>query len=158
MRPVKVREGDCETAPSFQTQPDVWARDGILHRCASSRHQVDGRSPIPAGGNLSAGCRKCLPKIFLRDDKRPNRRYRSSREGAMTPDEKANENIKLLANWANTLATAIITVGTFAPIFQFLYGFLPATKDVLIYGTGLICLGAGLIIHLIGHFFLRSLR
>ena len=34
----------------------------------------------------------------------------------LTPDERHNERLKLLANWANTLATAIVSVGVFVPI------------------------------------------
>jgi hypothetical protein len=30
----------------------------------------------------------------------------------MTPEERENERLKLMANWFNTLATAIITAGT----------------------------------------------
>jgi hypothetical protein len=47
----------------------------------------------------------------------------------MTPDERRNERLKLTANWANTIGTAIITAGTFIPAAQFIYGVLPKETD-----------------------------
>jgi hypothetical protein len=38
----------------------------------------------------------------------------------MTPSERRNEHLKLVANWANTIATAIMTAGTFIPAAQFI--------------------------------------
>jgi hypothetical protein len=77
----------------------------------------------------------------------------------MTPDEKLNENRKLLANLLNAVANSVLTVGTFVPAAQFLFGFLPAgANEVLLYGTGLICIGTAVLIHLLGHLVLRSLQ
>jgi hypothetical protein len=64
-----------------------------------------------------------------------------------------------VTNWLNTLATAIMTAGTFVPLAQFVYGILPATADItLIYGSGVICIGAGWIIHLLAQVLLGGLR
>jgi hypothetical protein len=77
----------------------------------------------------------------------------------MTPNEKTNENIKLAANWLNTIATAIMTAGAFVPIAQFIFNVLPATTDPnLVMATGLICIGVAMLIHLTGHMVLRSLQ
>jgi hypothetical protein len=38
----------------------------------------------------------------------------------MTADERHNEHLKLVANWANTVATAIITAGTFIAAAQYI--------------------------------------
>ena len=77
----------------------------------------------------------------------------------MTADERHNEHLKLVANWANTVATAIITAGTFIPAAQYIFNILPAnTETGLVFGTGLICIGCGLAIHLFGHLFLGGLR
>jgi hypothetical protein len=77
----------------------------------------------------------------------------------MTPDDHRNERLKLMANWSNTIATAIVTVGTFIPIAQFIYGILPAGTDPNLVNAGaFICLGMGLLIHLAGQWFLGGLR
>jgi hypothetical protein len=74
----------------------------------------------------------------------------------MTPSERRNE---LVANWANTVATAIMTAGTFIPAAQFIYGVLPKDTDLtVIYGSGVVCIGTGILIHLWGQWFLRGLR
>ena len=77
----------------------------------------------------------------------------------MTPAEKRNEHRKLAANWANTIATAVMTAGTFIPIAQFIYGILPQGTNLgLIYGSAVVCIAAGLLIHLTGHWFLGDLE
>jgi hypothetical protein len=77
----------------------------------------------------------------------------------MTPPERRNEHLKLVANWANTIATAIMTAGTFIPAAQFIYGILPKDTDLtVIYGSGVVCIGTGILIHLWGQWFLRGLR
>lgn len=54
----------------------------------------------------------------------------------MSPAERRNEHLKLVANWSNTIATSIVTAGTFVPAAQLIYGFLPKDADlVLVYGT-----------------------
>lgn len=61
----------------------------------------------------------------------------------MTPLERRNEHLKLVANWANTLATAIMTAGSFIPAAQFIYRILPEGTDLtLVYGAGIVCIGA----------------
>jgi hypothetical protein len=47
----------------------------------------------------------------------------------MTLDEKVNENIKLVANWLNKVATVILAAGSFVPAAQFIYGILPQGID-----------------------------
>ncbi|MGJ5022797.1 hypothetical protein [Bradyrhizobium oligotrophicum] len=77
----------------------------------------------------------------------------------LTPEERQNERLKLLANWANTLATAIVSVGVFVPIGQEIYGFLPQNTDpTLIYVSAPVCFTAGLILHLVGQWVLGGLR
>jgi hypothetical protein len=77
----------------------------------------------------------------------------------MTPIDRANEHLKLVANWLNTVATAIIGAGAFVPAAQFIFGVLPAdTNPVAVYGTGLLCIGSGVLIHLAGHQFLGGLK
>jgi hypothetical protein len=77
----------------------------------------------------------------------------------MTPSERRNEHLKLVANWANTIATAIMTAGTFIPAAQFIYGILPKDTDLtVIYGSGVVCIGTGILIHFWGQWFLRGLR
>jgi hypothetical protein len=77
----------------------------------------------------------------------------------MTPDDLRNERLKLVANWSNTIATAIMAAGTFVPTAQFLYGFLPKDADLgLVYGAGLVCIGTGVLIHLTGQWILGGLR
>jgi hypothetical protein len=77
----------------------------------------------------------------------------------MTRDEIRNEHLKLVANWANNSATAIMTAGTFIPAAQFVYGILPAnTETAEVYGLGVICIGTGVIIHLFGQWILGGLK
>jgi hypothetical protein len=71
-----------------------------------------------------------------------------------------SERIKLAAAWCNALATAIITVGIFAPLV-----YLGTTSEViateryeLFYGVMGICGGTGLILHLLGHIILSRLE
>jgi len=77
----------------------------------------------------------------------------------MTPAERANEHLKLVANWLNTVATAIIAAGAFVPAAQFVFGVLPpGANPIAVYGMGLICIGSGVLIHLAGHQFLGGLK
>jgi hypothetical protein len=77
----------------------------------------------------------------------------------VTRDEIRNEHLKLAANWTNTLATGIVTAGTFIPAAQFIYEILPKQIDpMLVYGAGVICIGTGVIIHLFGQWILGGLR
>jgi hypothetical protein len=64
-----------------------------------------------------------------------------------------------VANWSNTIATAIMAAGTFVPAAQFIYGILPqGTNLTVVYGSGVICIGAGVLIHLGGQWFLGGLE
>jgi hypothetical protein len=77
----------------------------------------------------------------------------------MTPAEIRNEHRKLAASAINSLATAIITGGTFAPLVQYLFEVLPAsTSPWLIYGSGAISIGAGFLMHLTANLFMRDLE
>jgi hypothetical protein len=77
----------------------------------------------------------------------------------VSPAERRNAHLKLVANWSNTIATSIVTAGTFVPAAQFIYGLLPKDADlVLVYGTGTLCIGTGVLIHLFGQWFLRGLQ
>jgi len=52
-----------------------------------------------------------------------------------------------------------MTVGSFVPLAQFVYGILPANVDLLlVYGSGLICVGCGTLLHLMGHMVLGGLE
>lgn len=80
-------------------------------------------------------------------------------EGFMTPIEKRNENIKLAANWCNTIATAIMTAGAFLPSFQLWFGTMPpGTNQNTIVVSATICVVASLFIHLVGQYALRKLQ
>lgn len=77
----------------------------------------------------------------------------------MTPEDRRNEHRKLMANWSNTIATAVLTAGTFVPAAQFIFGFLPeGTNMALVYGIGLICFGGAVLLHLAGHLILGDLE
>jgi hypothetical protein len=77
----------------------------------------------------------------------------------MTPTEKNNEHWKLIANWPNTLGTAVMAAGTFAPLAQYIFGFMVQNPDSgLVYGTGGVCVVAGLALHLLGHVTLGLLK
>jgi Flp pilus assembly protein TadB len=79
--------------------------------------------------------------------------------GSMTPEEIRNERRKLVANWCNTLATAVLTAGLLVPAAQFIFGVLPAGADMaLVYGTGGVCAVAAVGIHFVGHMVLRGLE
>jgi hypothetical protein len=70
-----------------------------------------------------------------------------------------NERTKLTANWLNTLATALIAAGTFAPLLALLYGYSGATVDRgFLAGSACICFAAGVALHWGGSAYLRRLR
>ncbi|MDI3469737.1 MAG: hypothetical protein OJF62_001800 [Pseudolabrys sp.] len=70
-----------------------------------------------------------------------------------------NERAKLLANWLNTLATALIAAGVFAPAAALVYGApslsLPVDR-LLLLATG--CFAVGGILHVLGWLALGRLR
>ncbi len=70
-----------------------------------------------------------------------------------------NERTKLTASWLNTLATALMAAGAFAPVAAWLYGLsaLPLGAGYLS-ALACACLIAGLGLHLIGLSLLGRLR
>jgi hypothetical protein len=69
----------------------------------------------------------------------------------MTDDEKANEISKLIANFLNAVAVAILAAGVFVPSAQFIFGILPSgTDDGLVVGLSMVCIAVAAIIHLTG--------
>lgn len=77
----------------------------------------------------------------------------------MTDDEKDNEHVKLAANWLNTLATAVMTIGALAPAGNWIFGILPPNTDSsLVLGVFACCMGAGALLHLTGHLLLGALK
>lgn len=70
-----------------------------------------------------------------------------------------NEQIKLTATWLNTLATASVAAGVFAPIAALLYQLAPVSMDVRdIIAIGLGCFAIGGALHLLGRASLGRLR
>ena len=70
-----------------------------------------------------------------------------------------NERTKLTATWFNTLATAVIAAGVFAPTAALVYGVTSAPSDVrIMYALAGSCFGFGCALHLIGRFILRRLQ
>ena len=70
-----------------------------------------------------------------------------------------NEQTKLSATWLNTLATALVAAGTFAPIAALFYGFANSATDraALTVGAG-VCFAMGIALHFIARAFLRRLQ
>jgi hypothetical protein len=70
-----------------------------------------------------------------------------------------NERTKLTATWANTLATAAMAAGLFAPLAALLYGLTELRIGLLgVCLTFLGCLGLGLSLHVAGWLWLGRLR
>jgi len=70
-----------------------------------------------------------------------------------------NEQTKLTAAWLNTLATALVAAGTFAPFAALLYGFSSTNKDHwLLSAVAGLCLVGGIALHIGGRVFLRRLH
>lgn len=70
-----------------------------------------------------------------------------------------NERTKLTATWFNTLATALIAAGTFAPLAALFYGLTNTPIDgtyLAAAASGTLAFGLGL--HLVGRAFLGKLR
>lgn len=76
----------------------------------------------------------------------------------MTEEDKRNELTQLSASWMNTLATAIITAGTFVPMGQWIFGILPNAPGVVVGGTAIVCVIGGISLHFIGRAILGSLE
>jgi hypothetical protein len=70
-----------------------------------------------------------------------------------------NEQTKLTATWLNTLATASVAAGVFAPMAALLYQLAPiAASAGTIFAIGLGCFALGGGLHLLGRALLRKLR
>jgi hypothetical protein len=65
-----------------------------------------------------------------------------------------NEQTKLTAAWLNTLATALVAAGTFAPFAAS----NPATNGVFFAVAAGVCFGGGMGLHVSGRAVLRRLR
>lgn len=70
-----------------------------------------------------------------------------------------NERTKLTANWLNTLATAVVAAGVFAPGAALIYGFSQTAADRTFLGaSAAICFLAGFALHMAGRVLLGRLR
>ena len=70
-----------------------------------------------------------------------------------------NERVKLTASWLNALATALVAAGAFAPAAALLYGLSHlAISTESIFGIVILCLVAGLLLHVLGRIVLGRLR
>jgi hypothetical protein len=70
-----------------------------------------------------------------------------------------NERTKVTATWFNTLATAFIAAGLFAPLAALLYGLTDLRIGPVSIGFLIIaCAGGGLLLHFSGRVFLGRLR
>jgi hypothetical protein len=70
-----------------------------------------------------------------------------------------NERTKLTANWLNTLATALVAAGVFAPGAALIYGFSsPTMNRSLLASAAFICFIVGIALHWGGRVFLGRLR
>ena len=70
-----------------------------------------------------------------------------------------NERVKLTASWFNTLATAIVAAGAFAPAAALLYGLAASLiTGVTVLALVIGCLALGLSLHLAGRALLGKLR
>ena len=70
-----------------------------------------------------------------------------------------NEKRKLSAGWCSTLAAAILTAGTFAPLAAVFYELTssPVNRAFLLLGAG-ICAVGGFALHFVGRFLLERLE
>ena len=70
-----------------------------------------------------------------------------------------NERTKLTANWLNTLATALVAAGVFAPAAALVYGLSPQPPEKInLVFLAIACFGVGAALHLLGWLMLRRLR
>jgi hypothetical protein len=70
-----------------------------------------------------------------------------------------NEQTKLSAAWLNTLATALVAAGTFAPFAALLYGLsVPTVGRAVLALAAMSCSVGGVALHLSGRALLRRLR
>jgi hypothetical protein len=70
-----------------------------------------------------------------------------------------NERRKLTASWLNTIATALMAAGVFAPAASQIYGFGPNRVDqTLVLISSTVCLSVSLILHFGGRQVLGGLE
>ncbi len=70
-----------------------------------------------------------------------------------------NERTKLTAAWFNTLATALIAIGTFAPVSALVLGIEASqTGQLTVIAASLVCFAIGVGLHLAGRRFLGRLK
>jgi hypothetical protein len=70
-----------------------------------------------------------------------------------------NERTKLTAGWLNTLATALVAAGVFAPALALLYGVSrPAPSGFPLSVLTVACFGGGVVLHVLGWLVLGRLR
>jgi hypothetical protein len=70
-----------------------------------------------------------------------------------------NERTKLTAAWLNTLATALVAAGLFAPVAALVYGLSqPTLGAAYLVGLALGCLVVGIGLHMTGRVLLGKLR
>jgi hypothetical protein len=70
-----------------------------------------------------------------------------------------NERRKLTAAWFNTIATALMAAGVFAPAASQIYGFGPSRVDqTLVLVSSTVCLAVSLILHFSGRQVLGGLE
>jgi hypothetical protein len=70
-----------------------------------------------------------------------------------------NERRKLTASWLNTIATALMAAGVFAPAASQIYGFGPSRVDqTLVLISSTVCLAVSLILHFGGRQVLGGLE
>jgi len=70
-----------------------------------------------------------------------------------------NEQTKLSAAWLNTLATALVAAGTFAPFAALLYGLSsPTVSRTALALAAVACSAGGVALHLGGRALLRRLQ
>ena len=70
-----------------------------------------------------------------------------------------NERTKLTATWLNTLATALVAAGVFAPAVALLYGLSQVSvSTVFMVALAMSCLGFGIGLHVVGRRLLGRLQ
>jgi hypothetical protein len=81
--------------------------------------------------------------------------------GAMTMTSKAvqNERAKLLAGFANTIATTFLSAGCIGPALAFFYGLAPAGTGLGVIAAGAaICIAMSAALHCFGRLVLGGIR
>jgi hypothetical protein len=69
-----------------------------------------------------------------------------------------NERRKLTASWFNTIATALMAAGVFAPAASQIYGFGSRVDQTLVLISSTVCLAVSLILHFSGRQVLGGLE